>query len=197
MPQRSGHADAWTHLDQPPVREPDDGNAVVIRGASVLRQPTDGHCLFHSLAEGVGAAGEEASGQALRVELVEWLRGHKVATHNGSTFAEWIFRDCGMTVETYCATMLRTRRWGGGIEIAAFARSKNVDVHVFEPRGAVFARIAFYRSSTATESVLHLLYVGRSHYDLLQGGHLVDVPSDTPSRADDEDVCGGVDGCTF
>ena len=85
---RSEHADAWTHLDQPPVREADDGNCVVLRGASVLRQSKDGHCLFHSLAEGVSGVGEEVSGEALRVELVEWLRGQREATHNGCTFAE-------------------------------------------------------------------------------------------------------------
>ena len=91
-----------------------------------------------------------------------------------------------MTVEAYCGMMLRGGRWGGGIELAAFAQSKKVNVHVFERRGSDFVRIAFYRGPTATGQDVHVLYVARSHYDLLVGGRILEAPDDAPSLSDEE-----------
>ncbi len=186
--ERSEHADAWTHLDQAPELEADDGHDVLLMDASVVRQPGDGHCLFHSLGAALAREEAQPSGEALRQELVQWLRAHKEEVHNGSTFSEWIDRDSSLTVDEYCSMMERGNRWGGGIELAAFARSQKVDVHVFERRGSKFFRIAYYRSPTPTGRAVHLLYVGRSHYDLLEGGHLETLPEDasTVSSGSDE-----------
>ena len=51
--ERSDYTDAWTHFDDTPLRETDDGSRWILRDAEELKQPDDGHCLFHSLAVGM------------------------------------------------------------------------------------------------------------------------------------------------
>ena len=78
--------------------------------------------------------------------------------------------------------MQRGDRWGGGIELAAFVLSQNVSVHVFERRRTELFRIAHYPAPSSSDTAVHVLYVGSSHYDLLTGGHLetaVEAPEAT------------------
>ena len=121
-----------------------DGHRYVLRNATVLPQPGDGHCLFHTLAAGLQAFGVQLAGLALRRELAFWLRRHAMEIVAGTTFQEWIAHDSDVSVDAYCTQMCCTRTWGGGIELAAFAQCQHTNVHVFERRGTEFRRISFF-----------------------------------------------------
>lgn len=57
--------------------------------------------------------------------------------------------------------------WGGGIEMAACSRLKQVNVHVYEQKGGNnFKRISCFNNPKAVKTV-HVLYQGRMHYDAL------------------------------
>ena len=115
--ERSNHTDAWTHFDNTPLREADDGSHWILRDAVELKQPGDGHCLFHSLAVGMRSFDVDISGPALRTELAQWLQAHATVTVAGNTFAEWIFHDTSLSLEEYCTDMQCTIQWGGAIEL--------------------------------------------------------------------------------
>jgi hypothetical protein len=54
--------------------------------------------------------------------------------------------------------------WGGGIEMAALTRMKNVNVHVYEKCDEGFRRISNFDSPNATKTI-SVLYKGRMHYE--------------------------------
>ena len=96
--ERIEHQDGWTHFENAPPREADDGNNCILRDAVELPQPGDGHCLFHSLAGGLSFFDVDTTGPALRVELANWLRSHATVSVAGNTFGQWILHDTGKSV---------------------------------------------------------------------------------------------------
>ena len=68
--------DSWTHYNNAPAPSPDDGNNICLRGAKVLRQPGDGHCLFHSLGTGLQKFGYSIGGETLRRDIMHLLITH-------------------------------------------------------------------------------------------------------------------------
>lgn len=79
--------------------------------------------------------------------------------------------DSGLSVEAYAARMRRQGEWGGALEMAVFAKLKNVNVHVFERSGAGYSRISCFQAPRARggeeASTILVLYGGRAHYDAL------------------------------
>ena len=70
-----------------------------------------------------------------------------------------------MTLGTYVRRM-EGSAWGGAIELAAFSQMRRTNVYVYEKSGTGFKRIADFHHTGAMQAE-HLLYQGRSHYDLL------------------------------
>ena len=134
--ERSQHADAWAHFNNVPALEVGDGSNIVLQGAAVQRQPSDGHCLFHSLACGLATWEARATGTTLREDIANFLSAHPTVVHSGYTFAEWIQHDTQLSVPEYCACVRRTQEWDGALEIAVFVLLKHVHVHVYERRGS-------------------------------------------------------------
>lgn len=135
----------------------------MLRFASVTRQPGDGSCLYHSLAFGLGG-GERA--EPLRRELADWVAEHPDEAIADTPLKEWVLWDSGSTVAAYAARQRRAG-WGGGIEMAACSRAKNVNIFVYEQRGGEFKRISCFDAPTPTSRTLHVLYAGGVHYDAL------------------------------
>ena len=86
---------------------------------------------------------------------------------------KWIYHEAGSTLEKYCASMRGSTEWGGNIEIAAFSVLKDVHVHVYTTTNGEFHRTTCVHCPVPTNRVIHLLYVSKSHYDLLEGGFIV------------------------
>jgi hypothetical protein len=145
---------------------------VAIDAARVVRQPGDGSCLFHSLAFGHGACG---SAKSTRRAIARYIARNADTLIADSPLSDWIMWESGMTCAAYARRMGGPGgAWGGGIEMAAFSRLENVNVHVYErshrssrraPAGA-FKRIGCFDCPGASRTV-SVLYGGRVHFDAL------------------------------
>ena len=82
-----------------------------------------------------------------------------------ATLEDYTLWYAGMTLGTYVRRM-EGSAWGGAIELAAFSQMRQTSVYVYEKSGTGFKRIADFHRTGAMQAV-HLLYQGRSHYDLL------------------------------
>ena len=145
--------------------------------ATVVRQPGDGSCLFHSMSYGLGGSN---SAKRLRAELEDFIAAHPNEDLNGTPICDWVLWDSQLSAKDYAAKMRDSSDWGGAIEIAVCARIKGVQIDVFE-RGSqgAFRRISsFKRGATGARSgasdttknkaaVVGLLYGGRCHYDAI------------------------------
>lgn len=160
---REQHKDAWVNYGQKkPLQMGCDGGHFVLRNARIVRQPGDGSCLFHSLCYGLG---DRTSAATLRRELARFVADNPQLEIAGDSIEEWVRWDSGSSCDSY-ARRMHQGHWGGGIEMAAFAQLKGVNVHVYEQRGGQFKRISCFNSSNAHRTV-HVLYQGRMHYDAL------------------------------
>ena len=177
----------------------DGGNAYLRRG-EVIRQPGDGSCLFHSLAYGLGRDGD---GRQLRCELMDWLSQNPDASIANNTVGDWVKLDSDCSVEDYTARMRGADRWGGGIELAAFARRFDVDVHVYERdpggrRDLPYKRVARFepgdgaRSPRGRPAPVNVFYRNGDHYDALvaDSDAFVELACDAePKGSLGDDVC--------
>jgi hypothetical protein len=123
---------------------------VYVQNAQVVRQPRDGHCLYHAL---IHATGNTGSILQLRKELVGFIRmNYKMQVH-GQPLETWIKWECLcrfisallyihcvrlhvimtrlFSVEDYARKMLTEGAWGGGIELFCFSHSRRMNVHVY------------------------------------------------------------------
>lgn len=173
---REEHKDAWLCYGKTLVALGTPGRKFVLKGARVVRQPGDGSCLFHSLSFGLegrsdkGKDGRNAkvSALALRRDLARFVKDSPHVKIAGDTLEEWVRWD-NRTGCTAYARKMANGAWGGGIEMAACARLKRVNVHVYErgdlPAGN-FRRISCFNYPKAKRTI-HVLYQGRMHYDAL------------------------------
>ena len=111
-------------------------NRIAFHKCMRVRQvPGDGSCLFHSLAHGLRANASRPPGgegaRQLRATLMDWLSRNPEARIADTPVTDWVKWDSNCSVDDY-ANRMRGFGWGGGIEMAAFARHFNVDVHVYE-----------------------------------------------------------------
>jgi hypothetical protein len=131
--------------------------------ACVVAQPMDGSCLFHSLSYGIDDGSDASS---LRQDISKYIAGNPDMVIAGTSLKDWIKFDSGGKVAAYAAEMA-CGTWGGGIEIEAFVRLKDVTVHVFETCPGGFRRICVFDAGPASHRTVMLLYQGREHYDAL------------------------------
>lgn len=166
---RENHPDA---LRRKPIEIGKAAGNFVLRAASVVRQPGDGSCLFHSLNYGYRGGG---GANSLRREIAQWVYNHPNLRIADTPVKEWVRWDSNLSVQNYANRMARGG-WGGGIEMAAFSRLKKVNVHVFERKRGDYKRISVFEVPGASKTV-HVLYQGGVHYDaLVPKGPLVKGP---------------------
>lgn len=82
---------------------------------------------------------------------------------------DWVSWDSSLPVPIYAARMA-VGGWGGGIEMAACARLKSVDVHVYEASGGAWRLISAFRGNAdgkPAKKTVRVAYQGRMHYDAL------------------------------
>ena len=149
------------------------GSKIVASGAArAVRQPGDGSCLFHSLAYGHGECG---SATATRRAIARYIALNAGTLIADSPLSDWIQWESGMTCAMYARRMGGPgAAWGGGIEMAAFSRLENVNVHVYErtrrssrrAASSAFKRIGCFDCPGASRTV-SVLYGGRVHFDAL------------------------------
>ena len=75
--------------------------------------------------------------------------------------------DSGSTVAAY-ARRMAVSGWGGGIEMAAFARCRKMNVYVYEQtKTSGYKRISAF-DTPGSRGTAYLIYQGGVHYDALQ-----------------------------
>jgi hypothetical protein len=131
--------------------------------ACVVAQPMDGSCLFHSLSYGIDDGSDAPS---LRHDISSYIADNPDMVIAGTALKDWIKFDSGGKVAAY-ASEIAGGTWGGGIEIEAFVRLKDVNVHVFESCPGGFRRICCFDAGPGEHRTVMLLYQGREHYDAL------------------------------
>lgn len=159
---RDKHQDAWTSYGKLRGSKDLGDGAPIVRNARVVRQPGDGSCLFHSLSFGLS---DESSAKTLRRDICGFIAKHPDETIAGTALKDWIYYDSGGTVESYAQRMSQGT-WGGGIEMAALTKMRNVNVHVYEKFDGGYRRISAFESPGAQKTV-SVLYQGRMHYDAI------------------------------
>lgn len=173
--ERDNHPDALVRKATGMGGEVSDGSVVHLTGARVRSQPGDGNCLFHSVSHGLGGG---STAQALRRELTSFIERNSEMQIAGTPLHQWVQWDSGTSVSAYARRMASGGTWGGGIELAAVAKLKAVNVSVFEPaKGggpSTFKRIGQFVNPSSTQTV-QVLYRGGVHYDALEGGKLTTV----------------------
>jgi hypothetical protein len=128
------------------------------RRRSIIAQPGDGDCLFHSLRVGGRLPGSAAS---LRATIADFALRNGGVDFGGLPLRDWIFHECGVSVARYAQAM-RSGKWGGAIEIAIFCAIFHRQVHVFR-RGNLHTPVLQVGSGG---HVLRVLWSG-AHYDAL------------------------------
>jgi hypothetical protein len=142
--------------------------------ATVIPQPGDGSCFFHSVAHALYLIGPplwQGSAGELRRYLCDWMRLHPHARFGDTTLTRWIWYASLLSVEEY-VTQMSGNKWGGGIEMAATMRSIGVNLHVYEEnrrRGGQFERISAFEHHTEPEKkrTVRVVYSRGDHYDTL------------------------------
>jgi len=165
---REDHKDAWANYGQKnPLKMGGDGGDFTLQGATVVRQPGDGSCLFHSLSFGLSSGRPSPyAAESLRRELAAFIERNPSLEIAGDTIEEWVRWDANSSVSAYAQQMGR-RGWGGGVEMAVCSLLKDVNVHVYEHSyGSAFRRISCF-DTPGSKKTVHVLYQGRCHYDAL------------------------------
>lgn len=167
---REKHKDAWVNYGRKHPKEMGTaGGGFVLRRGQVVPQPGDGSCLFHSLRYGLSRVSTSYCGSAaqLRGELMQFIQANSHLEIAGDTLEEWVRWDSNTSVSTYTRRMAKGG-WGGGIEMAACALLKKVNVHVYERRFlGGYRRISCFDCPEQNSSSIHVLYQGAMHYDAL------------------------------
>jgi len=162
---RDTHDDAWANKGKAKVISDESAQAPVIRSgeAKVVPQPGDGSCLFHSLSYGLN---DRSSASSLRKDICGYMTKNPDMKIADTAIKDWIQYDSNDSVAAY-AQRMSSGTWGGGIEMAALTRMKNVNVHVYEKCREGYRRISAFESPGARKTV-SVLYQGRMHYDAIE-----------------------------
>ncbi|UQM93876.1 RNA-dependent RNA polymerase [Meihua Mountain virus] len=136
----------------------------------VIRQPADGNCFYHSLAELYLPSKTDHSYRLVKKELKE------AAELYFDTEPEAIA--LGLKLEEYLDTALRDNEWGGSLEAALLSRHLGLTVVLWLVDGSnrVVGATKFGRGPLRT--ALHLLHSGLTHFDALR---LLSFEEDSPS----------------
>ena len=156
------------------------GPQEVLHHATAVRQPGDGSCLFHSLAHGLR---DGTTAPALRRQVADFVEANAELEIADSPLKDWVQWDAELSVSAYCTRMRTGSAWGGGIEMAAAAHLKGVDVLVYETDRATggYRRIGTFEPPPKESPSLltavggkkrevRILYQGGVHYDALELG---------------------------
>mmetsp|Transcript_35881 Transcript_35881/g.78571 ORF Transcript_35881/g.78571 Transcript_35881/m.78571 type:complete len:440 (+) Transcript_35881:80-1399(+) len=159
---REKHKDAWSMFGKADKAGGLDEEVIIVKDARVVTQPGDGSCLFHSLSYGLN---DKSTGYSLRSDICDFISRNPDISIGDNALKDWVQYDGGGTVQSY-ARHMSEGTWGGGIEMAALTKMKQVNVHVYEKCKGGFKRISAFHCPGAQRTV-NVLYQGRAHYDAL------------------------------
>ena len=129
---------SWT---PPPAWAPSPASSapsvISISQATVVEQPPDGSCLFHSLRYELlrcSVPSSPAKTIDLRKQIAYWIGEHPntpLHPDGDCPLKSWIDLDCGLSTAEYAKKMARTG-WGGDLEMAACSQKYGIDINVWQ-----------------------------------------------------------------
>ncbi|GMI57503.1 hypothetical protein ScalyP_jg11518 [Parmales sp. scaly parma] len=169
--KRDKHKDAWDKYGKKGGGS--DSNAAesispaerILCNPSVVKQPGDGSCLFHSMSFGI----QNSNHSQLRATIAGFILNNPSCEIGGTPIKDWVLWDCGLGVKDYSDSMKAGNKWGGAIEIAVCAKVTGRNVLVYESAmGGKCTCISKFEGGKGSSSLsLRLLYGGRCHYDAI------------------------------
>nr|7JMS_A Chain A, Replicase [Orthonairovirus hazaraense]7JMS_C Chain C, Replicase [Orthonairovirus hazaraense]7JMS_E Chain E, Replicase [Orthonairovirus hazaraense]7JMS_G Chain G, Replicase [Orthonairovirus hazaraense] len=126
----------------------------------VVRQPADGNCFYHSLAELYIPNKSDHAYRLVKNELREAAEKYFPTEPEAAA--------TGMRLDEYLDTALRDNEWGGSLEAAMLSRHLGLTVVIWLVDGSnrVVGATRFGKGSLKT--ALHLLHSGLTHFDALR-----------------------------
>mmetsp|Transcript_92006 Transcript_92006/g.177306 ORF Transcript_92006/g.177306 Transcript_92006/m.177306 type:complete len:514 (+) Transcript_92006:73-1614(+) len=160
---REKHQDAWSSYGKcKGGKDSMTDTTPILKNARVVPQPADGSCLFHSLSYGLS---DKSTASSLRRDISGYIAKNPDMTIADTAIKDWIKYDSNDSVQAY-AQRMAGGTWGGGIEMAALTRMRNVNVHVYEKCREGYRRISAFDCPNARKTIC-VLYQGRMHYDAI------------------------------
>ena len=163
---RDDHKDAFVNYNKGEAGGGGDAKPTIVdRGrATVVKQPGDGSCLYHSLTFGLGSG----SAATLRAALADLVVTNPDQEIGGDPLRAWVLWESGLSPKAYADRMRSDGQWGGAIEMALCAVMKRVHIHVYEKHTRGFLRISSFTGGDRCQKVVSVIYGGRVHYDALR-----------------------------
>ncbi|KAH8057800.1 hypothetical protein JL722_6339 [Aureococcus anophagefferens] len=163
---RDDHKDAFVNYNKGDAGGGDDAKPTIVdRGrATVVKQPGDGSCLYHSLTFGLGSG----SAATLRAALADLVVTNPDQEIGGDPLRAWVLWESGLSPKAYADRMRSDGQWGGAIEMALCAVMKRVHIHVYEKHTRGFLRISSFTGGDRCQKVVSVIYGGRVHYGALR-----------------------------
>jgi len=154
-----------------------DGRAggCIVNG-TIVEQPKDGSCLFHSIAYGLG---DKTCSVELRRDIAAFIAGHPSDKIANTTIQDWVKMVTGEDHYAYAEALADRNTWGGDLELAVATRIMDVNINVFEPQeveGQFRCIASFGRPfRSGRGSTVSVVFHPERHYDAL----LLDGPRTT------------------
>ncbi|KAH8074703.1 hypothetical protein JL721_2273 [Aureococcus anophagefferens] len=153
---RDDHKDAFVNYNKGEAGGGDDAKPTIVdRGrATVVKQPGDGSCLYHSLTFGLGSG----SAATLRAALADLVVTNPDQEIGGDPLRAWVLWESGLSPKAYADRMRSDGQWGGAIEMALCAVMKRVHIHVYEKHTRGFLRISSFTGGDRCQKVVSVIY---------------------------------------
>eukprot|EP00931_Biecheleriopsis_adriatica_P065155 TRINITY_DN39788_c0_g1_i1.p1 TRINITY_DN39788_c0_g1~~TRINITY_DN39788_c0_g1_i1.p1 ORF type:complete len:318 (-),score=50.74 TRINITY_DN39788_c0_g1_i1:165-1118(-) len=133
---------------------------------TVVSQPEDGSCLFHSIAYGLR---DGTSGDDLRKRVAEVIEDEPSLKIANTSVGEWVAMSAGKSTQAHARALYRGEVWGGGLELAVAAKIRRVNIHVYKQCPGGFRCITAFNEATAARTI-NVVYRTDPcrHYDALR-----------------------------
>ena len=175
--ERPSHTDAWMlrgHRDDThclgQVQEP-----TVYVFETRIPTAADNSCAYHAMVHGLEG---QITAYRLREQLADAVVELAEVQVAGNLVSAWVLWDSGLRPDRYAERMRNPLRWAGGVEFALCAHLFHVHISIYQsvakamlPRTRKHVVCLSTFGTPECNRTLHLLYVGRTHYEILQGLH--------------------------
>eukprot|EP00747_Dinoflagellata_sp_TGD_P030415 gnl/TRDRNA2_/TRDRNA2_134610_c0_seq1.p1 gnl/TRDRNA2_/TRDRNA2_134610_c0~~gnl/TRDRNA2_/TRDRNA2_134610_c0_seq1.p1 ORF type:complete len:371 (+),score=61.94 gnl/TRDRNA2_/TRDRNA2_134610_c0_seq1:51-1115(+) len=132
-------------------------------GGVIRPSPTDGNCLFHSLAAGIGLE----SAATLRKEICDFIKHNPTTMMAKKSIQEWVMWESGQPCTEYADSMSIDGTWAGPIEMAVCSHMMNINIRVYQTvAGGGFQLLCGFDAEAGVACKTVNLAYQPGHYDL-------------------------------
>jgi len=139
-----------------------------IVSGTIVEQPKDGSCLFHSIAHGLD---DRTCSSELRRDIAAFIAARPSEKIANTSIEDWVKMVTGQNHQSYAKLLADPDTWGGDLELAVATRIMDVNINVFEPQEPKghFRCIASFGRPGRPGGTVDVVYHSKPwrHYDAL------------------------------